>query len=62
MATYKIGSVQLVKAPESTKELLALRKKLGLEVSISQFKEMVQNLPCNAGIAGLSVVFAKSKG
>lgn len=46
MATYKIGSVQLVKAPESTKELLALRKKLGLEVSISQFKEMVQNLPC----------------
>ena len=43
---YKQGEVQLVKAPADTKELLKLRKKLNLEVSIAQFKEMVKNLPC----------------
>lgn len=46
MGVYKIGSVQLVKAPASTKELLELRKKLALEVPIGQLKEMVQHLPC----------------
>lgn len=43
---YTQGHVDLIKAPADLKELMELRKKLNLNISVGQLKEMVKDLPC----------------